>query len=240
MTERDDIDMLAGEFVLGTLDARERASVAARRMREPALEAAIERWEARLHPLIETIGAVAPPADMLARIEAQLNARARPSMTGTSADVIELQQRVTRWRRVALTASAMAASLAMLIGVREFVYPPEPQRFVGVFVKDDTLPQFVLTIDLKTRQLTVRPVGATREAGKSYQLWIASDQLGAAPRSLGLMDAALTPTTKRLNAYEPALLQQATFGVSIEPEGGSPTGRPSGQPLHTKLLPAAP
>ena len=37
MSERDDIDALAGEYVLGTLDVAERRAVDARRLREPAL-----------------------------------------------------------------------------------------------------------------------------------------------------------------------------------------------------------
>ncbi len=41
MTGDEDLDGLAGEYVLGTLDADERAAVAARRLREPALDMAI-------------------------------------------------------------------------------------------------------------------------------------------------------------------------------------------------------
>ena len=44
MTALDDIEVLAGEFVLGTLDLAERTAVAARRQREPALDAAIRDW----------------------------------------------------------------------------------------------------------------------------------------------------------------------------------------------------
>ena len=41
MTEHDDKDMLAAEYVLGTPDPAERNSVAARRLREADLDAAI-------------------------------------------------------------------------------------------------------------------------------------------------------------------------------------------------------
>ena len=53
MTDDKDIDGLAGEYVLGTLDAGERVSVAARRLREPLLNAAILDWEHRLGALVE-------------------------------------------------------------------------------------------------------------------------------------------------------------------------------------------
>jgi len=93
-----------------------------------------------------------------------------------------------------------------------------------------------MTIDLKSRQIVVRPVTAKSAPGKTYQLWIASDRLGDKPRSLGLLDDPSQPTRKTL-PYEPDLLQEATFGISIEPEGGSPTGTPSGQPIHGRLIP---
>jgi len=53
MTNDEDIDGLAAEYVLGTLDVGERASIATRRTREPALNAAILDWERRLAPLTE-------------------------------------------------------------------------------------------------------------------------------------------------------------------------------------------
>jgi anti-sigma-K factor RskA len=148
-----------------------------------------------------------------------------------------LKRAAARWRGLAIGASAMAASLMMFVGLRETVWRTEPQRYVAVFAKDDVLPAFYFTIDLKTRELTIRPVGAERQPGKTYQLWIASDRLGPAPRSLGLIDETLAPTRKTLSGFEPDLLQRATFGVSLEPAGGSPTGKPTSPALHSKLLP---
>ena len=240
MTERDDIDMLAAEYVLRTLDAAEHASVESRRGREADLEAAINAWERRLAPLDETTPVVAPPADLFAKIERRLGAARTATALGPSAEIVQLNARVRRWRGVAIAASALAASLVLAIGLRETVLAPQPQNFVAVFQKDDALPSFLLSIDLVTRQLTIRPVAAEPQAGKTYQLWIASEQLGPAPQSLGLLQDSRAPTRKSLAGFDPALLAKATFGVSIEPPGGSPTGRPSGNPLHAKLLPAAP
>ena len=53
MTEDDDIDGLAGEYVLGSLSADERREVGSRRRADRALEAAIGAWEQRLAPLID-------------------------------------------------------------------------------------------------------------------------------------------------------------------------------------------
>ncbi len=241
MSTDDDIDALAGEYVLGTLDGVERASVAARRQREPALDRAIREWEVRLAPLVQATPEVIPPPDMLRRIEQAIDGKASVGGDGGGSvvELAALRRSVATWRRVAAAASSIAAALMLVIGLRETVWREPPQTYVGVFQRDDVLPSFYLTIDLAKRELTIRPVDAKPLPGRVYQLWIASDQLGPAPRSLGLVDEALAPTTKLLINYEPQLLQRATFGVSIEPTGGSPTGRPSAGALHTKLLPVA-
>jgi anti-sigma-K factor RskA len=128
----------------------------------------------------------------------------------------------------------------MISAVRDTVYRPESQNFVAVFQKDDGQPAFLMSVDLATRRLTIRAVTADRQVGKAYQLWIVADQLGPAPRSLGLLNATLEPTHRSLAEFGPAILQNATFGISVEPLGGSPTGRPTGPALHGKLYPATP
>lgn len=232
MSDQEDIDALAAEYVLGTLSASERTAVSARRQRERDLDAAIEAWEVRLAPMAEAIPAVEPLPGLLAGIEAKIAGDA-----GKSA-VIELQQRVARWRRLAIAASAAAACLVVAFGVREFTRTPAPVSYVGVFQKDDESPAFLLTVDLETRVLSIRVVAAERPADKTYQLWIASDQLGGVPQSLGLIGDPTQVTRAVLTSYDPAIVQRATFGVSLEPMGGSPTGRPTGPALHAKLIPA--
>ena len=66
MTVTPDDDFAAAEYALGTLDPAERATLAARRLREPELDQAIRAWEARLAPLAEATPAIEPPRDLLA------------------------------------------------------------------------------------------------------------------------------------------------------------------------------
>jgi len=117
----------------------------------------------------------------------------------------------------------------------------QPQgRFVAVFHKDDETPSFVMAIDIDKREVTVRPVAAPRQPERTYQLWIAAEPLGSRPRSLGLISDATYTTTKIGLPIDRAQLQMATFGVSVEPPGGSPTGVPTGPALHAKLIRVAP
>jgi anti-sigma-K factor RskA len=243
MTDVDDIDVLAAEYVLGSLDASERAQVAARRQREPALEAAILAWEQRLAPLNELTPPVVPPDRVWAGIEARLNQGAgSASRLADGGNVIALQRRLTAWRRIAVAASALAASLVVTIGLRETTRTTTPRSFVAVFQKDDALPSFLLSIDLESRQLTIKPVSADTPTGKSYQLWIAAAPIGeppaTKPRSLGVLEGRGLTTKAALSAYDKAVVETATFGVSLEPAGGSPTGQPTGPVFHAKLIPA--
>lgn len=232
MTDQEDFDALAAEYVLGTLSPAERTAVGARRQRERDLDAAIEAWESRLAPLAEATPPVEPSPGLLASIEAKI---AGGADAGT---VVELQQRVARWRRVAIAASAVAACLVVAFGLREVTRTPQPVSYVGVFQKDDQSPAFLLTVDLETRVLSIRVVAAERPADKTYQLWIASEQSGGVPQSLGLIEDPTQITRATLASYDPLIVRRATFGVSLEPMGGSPTGRPTGPALHAKLIPA--
>ena len=72
MTISPDDDFMAAEYALGTLDAGERATLAARRLREPELDEAIRGWEVRLGPLAEAVPEIEPPRDLLPAIEARI------------------------------------------------------------------------------------------------------------------------------------------------------------------------
>jgi len=117
--------------------------------------------------------------------------------------------------------------------------PPAPGRFVAVLQRDAGAPAFLLTVDIANKTLTVRRVTTTPEAGKSYELWLVSDKLPA-PRSLGLVGNEFTRPAA-LASYDPETINGATYAVSLEPEGGSPTGVPTGPVLFSgKLVEAVP
>ena len=85
-------DALAGEYVLGTLEAGAARAVERDLASDAELREAVARWEARLAPLTLLAPAEAPPPELWARIEAALPdapvaaARRRP------------QQGSKRWR----------------------------------------------------------------------------------------------------------------------------------------------
>ena len=240
-------DLAAAEFALGTLDPAERAEIAARRLREPELEAAIRAWEERLAPLAEIVPPIEPPRDYLSDIQARLRAPT-PTVVATPmrpppADdaVAALKGRLARWRAAAIGAASLAAMLAIGFVAREAMRETAPREYVAVLQKDPGSPAFAVTVNLDTREMTVRPVSAPAPSGKSYELWIINkDKLGA-PRSLGVIDAADITRADKLAAYDRAVVADATYAVTIEPPGGSPDGKPSGPPVWLgKLIPVGP
>jgi len=240
MTDDSDIDAIAAEYALGTLDPGERATVAARRRREPALDAAIVAWETRLGLLADLIPPVEPPAGVLARIEERIERLdRRPGMiAATAGDVMSLERRVGRWRRLAVAASLVAASLVGVIYVLETQRPAVPRTFVAVMQKDDASPSFLVTVDIETRLLTVRAVAAAAQPDKSYQLWMAHASFEGV-RSLGLVSEQDLAPRPVLAAFDRSVIESATFAVSLEPAGGSPTNKPTGPVLfHAKLIQA--
>jgi anti-sigma-K factor RskA len=238
MSDADDIDGLASEYVLGTLDAHERASVAARRQREPGLDAAITAWERRLAPLNDFVTPVAPPGDLFSGIEARLDT-VRSGQPASLANVTDLTRRLNRWRAAALTASALAASLTLAVGVREFQPKPANRNLVAVLQKDAGSPAFLVKVDVDKQVMTVQPVSATHDAGKSFELWIINDTLGK-PKSLGVIDRPGEVAKPTLATYSPNVIEGSTYAVTLEPEGGSPTGDPTGPVVFSgKMVPAS-
>lgn len=220
-TDPAERDALAGEYVLGTLDARAAAEVARAMDTDPALREAVAAWEARLAPLTALAPPEAPPPGLWERIAASLDGpRQAPAVAKSRF-----------WRVWALGASAVAAGLAVLLLVR----PAPEQRLMTVLLTQRDQPAWLVEAQggaLRLASLNPQPVPSDRV----MQLW-ALPQGASAPTSLGLIPAeqgrlTVTPATIR---PEPGMLIE----ITLEPPGGSPTGRPTGPILFIGRLAAA-
>jgi len=240
MTLAPDDDFAAAEFALGTLSAGERATLAARRQREPELDAAIRAWEQRLAPLAEAAPPIEPAGDHLVAIQARIRAAPSPAPGQASPDaaLLALRRSVARWRIGAIAASILAAALAIGLAAREAT------REAGPGICRDTAEGRRLAGDpgdgqsrhAGTHGSSGRRSGAARQSLR--ELWIIDAKLGA-PRSLGVIGETARAT--RLSGYDPAVVESATYAVTVEPPGGSPDGKPSGPPVFTgKLIPVGP
>jgi anti-sigma-K factor RskA len=204
-----------------------------------------------------------PPAEEPVAAETPPVAEA-PPVAVDSSNVIQLTGRAKRWRNVASIATAMAAALVAMLAVQ--VYQPEllPEalrpkpriqtvevktpapspvpsaQYVALLQRDGGSPAFILTVDAATRNFTVRKVGADAEPGKSFELWLISDKLPQ-PRSLGVIGGSDFTARPVLADYDAGTINAATYAVTVEQAGGSPTGQPTSAPIYTgKLIETVP
>jgi anti-sigma-K factor RskA len=223
------LEAMAGEYVLGTLSASERLEAQTLLSQNTDFAASVDLWNQRLAPLLLAARSVAPPAQLRERILASIGQGGGPG------NVVDLAKRVTFWRGVSLAASAIAAALALFILFRPAPEVMAPGNYVAVLQPDGPGPAFVASIDLKDGTISVKRLGTQAETGKTYELWAVGGGR-AAPQSLGVIDASLKIPAGQLGKIDPATLNETVFAISLEPQGGSPTGAPTGPVLYTGKL----
>ena len=218
---RELVDRLAAEYVLGTLRGRARRRFE-RWLLSPQVGALVKAWEDRLAGLEPQLKGVTPPAAAWQGIEQRLGLRSLRRAP------------ITRWL-------AVAASIALVALVSFFALrTPEPVVTQKAFIQANAETIYwrvELLGDNQELSLHVHKVHDL-PAGKSHELWVIPAGEGATPVSLGLL-----PHTgdhhRVLTAGQRAALKGATtIAVSLEPAGGSPNGSPT-EVLLTAPLAAA-
>ena len=179
---------------------------------DPAFAQSVRAWEHRLAPLAAEAMPVAPPPELWDRIGAAV----LPS------NVVPLvpRRRLRIWQAGTGAALAIAASLALFLVLR----PVTPSRVAVLAPMTGGVPVLLATAQ-PNGVLVVRPSGAIAVPGdRDLELWALAEG-DTRPRSLGVLPssgrqlvAALAPNTQLL--------------VSLEPQGGSPTGQPTGPVLY--------
>lgn len=221
MIEHAEIDAMAAEYVLGTLEWNERREVMALRAINKDMDKAISYWERRLSPLSNLVAEIQPSSDLLKKINRQIDSEPR------------LMVALNRWRSLAIAASVLLLAVTTAFIYQMQVWRIDPQYYT-LLQTEAKSPVFMLSFDEKSATVTVQTIGAKAPNGKSFELWIVAD--GAAPKSMGIV----LPDGKKeiaLSNMSVSIIENATFAVSVEPLGGSPTGAPTGPiPYSGKLV----
>src|SRR5437762_448910 len=143
---------------------------------------------------------------------------------------------VESWERRLGELHAMVAAIEPPEEVRPKVAGSAPSRpLVAVLSRDGGPPAFVMTVDVASKTFTVRRAGADPEGAKSYELWMVSDKF-TQPRSLGVIDKSDFTTKAQLASYDRDTVDSATYAITLEPQGGSPTGQPTSAPIFAGKL----
>ncbi|WP_428696360.1 anti-sigma factor [Stappia sp.] len=229
--------ILAGEYVLGTLSLAERRRVESLRAGDERLDAEIGMWEHRLGPLGAGAAEIAPPAGILERVLAEIDAGSRPA--GARPDARTAGQPV---RPPSAAPVWLAGIIALCLGLgggymaRPLFDPAaapagDGSNYVAVVNRDAGLPALIVRVDLASGTVSVRPVAAEKPDGSDLELWYVAP--GAQPRSLGVIDAEHRVTA---DLDLGSLAENSVLAVSVEPAGGSATGAPTGPVVYSGQL----
>jgi anti-sigma-K factor RskA len=222
----DERDAAAGEYVLGTLDAQDHAAVERAMATDRALQAAVYAWQDRLLALSARADAALPRPQLWQRIDVALNAPA-PAVR-TEPPRPPWWQRLAPWQGLSAAAAALVLVLSVLLVQRAGV--PEGARYLAVLQSPDRQ-STGWVVEVQGERLRLTPVGGTAgvPAGKALQFWT-KPQGADGPTSLGLVAAGRVSElpVSRL----PGIGPQQLFEITLEPEGGSPIGRPTGPILY--------
>lgn len=207
----DDDDILAAELALGLADD---PVAIAQRDGDPAFASRVAWWEQRLAGMAAPLDAE-PSGQLWTRISAKLPANDNRS-TG-----------LFRWQLLSGAMTAVAAVALVMVAQRpSVVLPPPPGAPAVASLAGEKGSAVAISYDSAVRRLTVAPVQLDPGKGDA-ELWVIP--VGSSEAiSLGVVDAHKASSHKLSPAQAKLVATGATFAISLEPIGGSPTGHATG------------
>jgi anti-sigma-K factor RskA len=224
------LDALAAQYALGTLTPRARRRLAALSRQDSAVASALRDWELRLAALADAVPGVTPPPRVWQGIRGRLGLDDGAPPRAGSARAAPWWASLSLWRGLAFAGFALAFALGVTMLAPRSERPDE--RIVVVLAGQDAKPALIATADRGGRFLTVKALEPVDLApGRALELWALPE--GKDPRSLGLIAAS---GMERIPLGAPAGIAFQSIpalAVSLEPAGGSPSGKPTGQVLYS-------
>ncbi|WP_022973432.1 anti-sigma factor [Xanthomonas maliensis] len=250
-------DVLAGEYVIGLLDADARLAAEQRLATDARFAQAVAQWQVHLAPLLDEIGEVAPPEQVWPRIRQALGfetpLRAVPSAPTTTATPAPTLWNNLRFWRVAAVAGLATAAVCVL-AVLNLRAPPVPSSDItaqtppprpSVTPPDTTAPA-------STSGVAMTSTLATEDGRPGYVALMDADKhtitvtpldrtatAGKVPElwlitpdgkahSMGTFDDQRTHRARIPDPLMPMLGNDAILAVTMEPPGGAPGGVATG------------
>jgi anti-sigma-K factor RskA len=221
---REIIDALSSEYVLGTLRGPARRRFERWRTSIALVDQRCRFWEERLMRLAIRLTPLQPPAHVWLAIQRRLN--------------------LTPSRRALhrMRSFALAASVLLVLGLTALLYwrGDQTMRPTAVATISSKLGEHIWELEVlgNTQRLVVHAVQLpARPPGRDYELWALPK--GGSPVSLGVLPAAGASSRILSVVQKQALANSSQVAVSVEPRGGSPIGQPTGEIIYVAPLRAA-
>ncbi len=220
-------DTTAAELALGVLDGDERAGALRRMIAEPAFAREVEQWRDHFGLLFAGVAASAAPEGVLPRVEAQISDRGVVALATRRA--------ANPWKPAALAASvaALAMTAVAFRPVPVATAPVATAPMIAAMAAADGSEGQPALYDAASGLVKI-PGSLTIPEGRSAQLWAIDGY--KAPIPLGIFRES-APGLYVAEAKMGAVIAPGTkLAITIEPMGGSPTGKPTGAVIASGLL----
>ncbi len=210
---------LAADYAIGLMPAAARQRFERLLQEDPALRWELAQWQESLASLTDSV----PDQPLPDRLWQGITERIEPQRWR------EPEKR-SIWHDLRLMAAACSLVVVVVLSV---IYSGDTPLYSATLLSADAQP--ALKIDAHEHYLNVEPLAlAAVDQGRSLQLWAIAEH--ALPVSLGVIPVGGSGKVELNEAQQVLLDRPVTLAVSLEPQGGSPTGQPTGPVLYKGVL----
>lgn len=216
-------DATIAEYAIGVLPHAERLTFQKTLETDPTLRERLRDWEEQLSGQADVIEPASAPEAIFTSAEERLFGAKKP----TSGWVENLKN----WRLPAL-ASAVALLLVGLIFWNDArINEGSDTMYLADITNQSYEIQVVGIFDPETSEFHLRRLVGVAEPNRDFELWLIDGD--AAPVSLGVMPSNAIKSVVKVRPELSDALLRGLLAISDEPQGGSPTGQPTGAVLAT-------
>ncbi len=217
------LDMLAADYVVGTLRGAARLRFERLCLSNSGARAARERWEDRLTPFALQLSPLWPREQVWPLIRDRISPKEASSKP-----------------RFVLRSYLPLAAAAALVGIAVWIGPkmmsPISTHVIAVLGIDATHPRWRIERSVDAGQINVVTLAlVVANPQKTFELW-ALPYDGKSPVSLGLLPQSGALARTLSERQSAAILGAGKLAVSVEPLGGSSTGAPTGPVIMVGVL----
>jgi anti-sigma-K factor RskA len=222
------LEELAAQYVLGTLRGPARRRFERLCAGNANALQAVHRWEDRLADLVAGVVPVAPSPLVWDRIKFRVR---RDSARQPRRAFAILRS----WR---FAVAAAIAVFAIVFTTWSGFGSRNPQ-LIATISDQQQMPLWHIKVRPNRNALLISAAAnLALDPTRAYELWALPGE-GAAPVSLGLMPTSGRGALRLNDAQRQALSRSRQIAISLEPQGGSPIGAPTGPVLYVADVAAA-
>lgn len=212
---------LAADYAIGLMGSAARRRFEQLLLDDAALRAELAHWQDTLATLTESL----PEQPVPDRVWHGITARIEPR-------VLHVPEKRPFWNWLRVTAALCSVVVLVFLGS---LYNRDDARYRATLLTADAQP--ALKVEAHADYLQVEPLTlAAVDSDRSLELWaIPAD---GKPISLGVIPAGGKGKVELNEAQKVLIGKPVALAVTLEPKGGSPTGKPTGPVLYQGALAA--